>query len=137
MKAPNGPIILIVFCALVFALSYITIGAITTPTRAITSGIALAAATGVFIWFAATNRFAIARGLIAVGSTAIATPLAAVQAVSNDFLFSVLDETDEIGQRAINYENTLDMILTLMGIGACVGIALIVIGGLMHRMPKP
>ncbi len=75
MKAPNGPLILILFCALVAAVCWFAITAITTPTRANASGVALSVGTGLFIWFANTDRLTVARGLIALGAVAMAAPL--------------------------------------------------------------
>lgn len=131
MKAPNGPIILIVFCALVFAVSWFTITALTTPMRAGASGVALAAFTGIFIWFAPTNRTAIARGLIALGATALAAPMAAVSAVTNDMLFSMFDEN--FGAQLVDLDAMIATGWRNTGIGAVVALVLIIVGGRMHR----
>lgn len=134
MKAPNGPLILAVFCVAVFAVSWIAITALTTPTRAVTSGVALVFVSGLFLWFAQTNRMAIARGLIALGSTALAAPMAAVQAVTNDMIFS-------LGMPQADTFIALDTAITVgwhnVGIGAVIALVLIVAGGVMHRPKRP
>ena len=136
MKAPNGVVILVVFSAIVAAIAWVVVSSATTPTRAIAPAVVLSACTGVFIWFTATNRHAIARGLIAVGAVCIATPLASVQAVSNDFLFSIMEDTSVTDPRVVDYHRTLDMIFNMLLIGSAIGIVSIVVGGVMHRPPK-
>lgn len=136
MKSPNGPLILIVFCALVAVVSWVIIASITTPTRAVASGVALAVCTGIFIWFANTDRFAIARGLIALGATALAAPLSAIQAFSNDFIFSALSETHDMDQRMINFDQAMQSVWSTVIVGAAAGIVLMIAGGIMHRSPR-
>ena len=136
MKAPNGPLILAIFCALVCALCWVVVSELTTTTRAVLSGMTAAAATGVFIWFARTNRIAIGRGLIALGATAFAAPLAATQAATNDFLFTILADLDSPLQLNPFFDETIFFGWTLTAIGLGVAIVLIIIGGVMHRTPR-
>ncbi|OAN78958.1 hypothetical protein A8B78_00920 [Jannaschia sp. EhC01] len=136
MKAPNGPLILIVFCGLILALCWVVITTLTTPTRAIASGVALAATAGVFIWFAATNRFAIARGVIALGATAVAAPLAAIQAATNDFLFSAFANENPTPIWLEEFDEVMALGWTMSGVGAVIGLILIIVGGVMHRAPR-
>lgn len=136
MKAPYGSLILSIFCVLVFALCWFVISTVTTPARAVGAGVALAACTGVFIWFTGTNRFAIARGVIATGASAVAAPLAAAQAVSNDFIILMLDDSDTAHQRIIEFDRMMQMVWTMVLIGTAVGIVLMIAGGVMHRQPR-
>lgn len=136
MKAPHRPLILIVFAVLIIGLCWISITALTTPLRALTSGIAIAATAGVFIWFASTTRFAIARGVIALGATAIAAPMAAVQAATNDIMFSLLSDEDQVVERFLTLDQVMETGWRNVAIGAALGIVLIIGGGLMHRTPR-
>lgn len=133
MKAPNGPLILIVSSLLILALCWVAVTAITTPTRAIACGVASAGFAAVFIWFASTNRHAVARGLIALGATALAAPFAAIEAATNDMMIVLLSDEAQIGERFL----TLDQILTIgwrnVAIGAVVALLLIIWGGVMHK----
>lgn len=134
MKARNGPAILIVFCLLCFAVCWFTITALTTPGRAIGSGIVAAAAAGVFIWFATTARHAVARGLIVLGATAFAAPLAALQAVSNDLIFSAFNERAD-PERFVDFDAVMQIAWLNAMIGFFAAVVLLIIGGIMHR-PK-
>lgn len=135
MKAPNGLFILVVFCALVFAVSWFAITALTTPLRAGASGVALMVFTGLFIWFAQTDRYAIARGLISVGAVALAAPMAAVQAVTNDMLFSMFSEQN-FDERFMELDAAIAISWRYVGFGTVVALVLIIAGGMMHRTPK-
>lgn len=136
MKASNGAVILILFCAVIFAVCWFTITALTTPARALACGAALAFFAGVFLWFAPSNRTAIARGIIALGATVIAAPLAAVEAVTNDFLFSVLDETSGVPNNFVTIDALLQRGWSMAAIGGAIGVILIIVGGVMHRTPR-
>lgn len=133
MKAPNGPLILIIFCGIIFAVCWFVITAITTPTRAITSGIALAAFAALFIWFASTDRFAIARGIIAFGATALAAPLAAVQAVTNEAIFSLLESPGPTDTQFRELDDLFALGWNIAAIGGATALVLLIVGGVMHR----
>lgn len=136
MKAPNGPLILALSCAAVFAISWIAITASTTPGRAVSCGIALCLFSGTFIWFAETNRFAVARALISSGATALAAPLAAIETMTNEGLIALLADQDHIADNLLS----LDVLLTTgwrnVAIGAGIAFVLIIAGGIVHRTPR-
>ncbi|GAB5446966.1 hypothetical protein [Gymnodinialimonas sp.] len=136
MKSPNGPLILAIFSVLILALCWVAVTAVTTPTRAIASGVASALFAGVFIWFAQTNRHAVARGLIALGATALAAPFAAIEVATNDMLIALLSDEDLIGERFLTMDQVLSVGWRNVGIGALVALVLIIWGGVMHRAPR-
>lgn len=133
MKASNGPVILIVTCAAIFAICWFTITALTTPARAIGSGAALSLLSGLFLWFAQTDRHAIARGIISVGATAVAAPFAAMQALMNETLFSYFESHGPTSAQMIAWDDMFAMGWTMMSGGAAVLLICLIVGGIMHR----
>ena len=136
MKAPNVIPVIVVTCVLIVALCWFTVTLLTTPGRAIASAIVLSGCAAAFIWFARTNRISIARGIISVGATALAAPLAAQQALMNETIFSFFESHGPTTEQILEWDRLFALGWTLTGIGAAIFVVSLIVGLVMHRTPK-
>lgn len=125
-------VVLMAFCTVVLAICWFVISMMTGPGRAIAAAVIMTGLTGALIWPAATDRRAIARGIIAMGATAFAAPLAAIQAFQAEFLYAALSD-QELSGRFANFDQVFVTGWTLTAIGLVIGLVLMIAGGIMHR----
>lgn len=136
MKASNAPIIAGVTCVAIFALCWFAITPFTAPGRAIAGGVVLSVCAVVFIWLAQTNRIAIARAVISVGATALAAPLAAMEAMVNESIFAFFEDQGPTTEQILEWDRLFEVNLIVTGFGGVVFVVSLLVGLLMHRAPK-
>jgi hypothetical protein len=119
-------------CATILAISWVVVTSMTTPARAAAAGVILAGIAAVLMGKAGTDRRAVARGIVCVGATAFTAPLAAIQAYQADFVHAALTAGDDLARYEAFEELFVDG-WRMVGIGAALGLVLMIAGGVMHR----
>lgn len=132
MMTPTKALILCATCGGVLALCWVVVGAMTNDWRGIAAGVVLATCAGGFIWFAATDAHAAARGLIALGIAAFTAPWAGLSAMWNELLYLILRDDAESAARLAAFDSVQVWGFTMALCGTAAGIVAVAVGWVWH-----